>query len=374
VASGLDRGHQAHTLRRLVTGCAIASAVLLPLVLLFLSDMAAAHASVASDEAAHTFTRTLQASQSQSLDGLFWPSGRGPAFLVTTGVLALLALTRRPWTHEGTLLALFLVFVLLSFGPALRWRGEPLLVGETGFTLPFAWLVRVFPFLDWLYWPERFLGIAAVALAGLAALGTHRLVAGVGTWAVLLPLLGLGVESLRPLHHAFPRIPITRLPELPGVYRCLDYAPPGAVLVAPIPSFGIPALLGRSAVAAGVTPTLNLNEAAHRFRWWQTLHGRPLYAGVDVPHTVPAAWRVAAAQEPTVRMLALAGAGFPPDGPPPPEALSLLRTAGIAAVILHDGHFARPEQVRPVVEWISAALGAPACRSRAPSAVGWIVR
>ncbi len=155
-------------------------------------------------------------------------------------VLVLVGLLLRGRYIGGYLLA-GLLGIALSLGPALHVGG----VARPGDFLPYAWLLRAFPFLEFAGMPCRFAFVANFALAAALAPALdaiHRKV----SWWILAPIATLGL-----LEH-FPH-PLT-MTELPTPAPMLDWARdprPFAVL--------------------------DVEHDGEHAEWHQTLHGHPVF-------------------------------------------------------------------------------------------------
>ncbi len=372
-----DRAVAAGAWRRLAAGCGAAGIALLPLVVVFVQRMRAGRAALAEALPAAVVqgpTAALTLEQGVSVDQLLAGAPDGPALLLPGVLVAAVAVARRGWHREAPLLGWAVGFGALALGPLLKWGGDVVVLGGLALPLPFAALRGALPFLDWFYWPYRFLAPATVGVAGLAALGVARLgptprrealVAGAFALAVL------GQAAMTP-RDAFPRLPVRRVTPTPDLYDCVAALPPGALIEAPTPTYGIPALRGAPLDPDQAMLGLDENDAQHMYRWFQVAHGRDLVTGVDTPHAVPRAWRVRAASDPTLSMFAFTAAGLPaPDAPA--EAAGKLREMGVAAVIVHDRDFADAWQVRAVHTWLRQALGPPACKDPTAGAAAYSV-
>ena len=87
----------------------------------------------------------------------------------------------RPWV--GLWLLALLTFVILALGPVLHIGGQTaLLPGGGEIPLPYAWLVRVVPFMDISRSVSRFDAMVMLALGVLAALGLDGLVRRLPGW------------------------------------------------------------------------------------------------------------------------------------------------------------------------------------------------
>lgn len=134
---------------------------------------------------------------------------------------------------ERGLWALILAaFVILALGPVLHINGRAdLLPGSREIVLPYAWLVRVVPFMDISRSVSRFDAVVMLALAVLAAAGVNRLRQGPprsGRWlagAALALILFEFLPAPYPISEA----------DTPAWYRTLAADPrPGAVLNLPM--------------------------------------------------------------------------------------------------------------------------------------------
>ena len=123
------------------------------------------------------------------------------------------------------------VFVLLALGPVLHIGGRTdLLPGGREITLPYAWLVRVVPFMEISRSVSRFDAVVMLALAVLAAGGLNRLAARRrgGRWIAAAALALIAFEFL-------PAPYPMSAADTPAWYRTLAADPrPGAVLNLPM--------------------------------------------------------------------------------------------------------------------------------------------
>ncbi len=165
-------------------------------------------------------------------------------------------------TERGLWALILAVFVILALGPVLHINGRTdLLPGGGEITLPYAWLVRVVPFMDISRSVSRFDAVVMLALAVLAAAGLNRL-AGRGrgghwmAWAALALIVFEFLPAPYPLSEA----------DTPAWYRTLAADPrPGAVL------------------------NLPMNYDRPGYLLYQTEHGKPLtvaYISRDDPRTL----------------------------------------------------------------------------------------
>lgn len=121
-------------------------------------------------------------------------------------------------------LALAAVFFVLSFGPALRWRGEPL----TGAWMPYRWLELLLPPVRMSGSPGRMILVASLALSLLAAAGISAVLrpATPGRVAAAALLAGAVLVNLwpRPLTLTRPEVPewVLVLRDRPGAGALLD--------------------------------------------------------------------------------------------------------------------------------------------------------
>ena len=168
----------------------------------------------------------------------------------------------RSWV--GLWLAALVTFAVLALGPVLHIGGQTaLLPGGREIPLPYAWLVRVVPFMDISRSVSRFDAMVMLALGILAALGldglTRRLRGGRGRVAACAAIALIVFEFL-PL--PYPLSP----PDTPEWYKTLaDDARPGAVL------------------------NLPMNWDRPGYLLYQTEHGKPLsvaYISRDDPRTL----------------------------------------------------------------------------------------
>jgi hypothetical protein len=192
------------------------------------------------------------------VDGAYHAFGRpgsgieGVAFLGFAPIaLALLAIRER--RLPGVWIAVIVVFAALALGPDLHVAGWT--VPVVSWVMPYR-LLAAAPYLDIARVPARFVVMAAMGVAMLAAFGARRILAGAspgGASAIASSLVALiACESLV--------VPLpTQTTATPRFFERLRAEPgPGVILEAPIPSD--PARL----------PVRML---------WQTVHERPVFGG-----------------------------------------------------------------------------------------------
>ena len=168
----------------------------------------------------------------------------------------------RAWV--GLWLLALLTFTVLALGPVLHVGGQTaLLPGGGKIPLPYAWLVRVVPFMDISRSVSRFDAMVMLALGVLAALGLDWLIRRLQGWrgrVVGLAAIALIVFEFWPA--PYPMSP----PDTPSWYKTLAADPrPGAVL------------------------NLPMNWDRPGYLLYQTEHGKPLtvaYISRDDPRTL----------------------------------------------------------------------------------------
>ena len=168
----------------------------------------------------------------------------------------------RAWV--GLWLLALLTFVILALGPVLHIGGQTaLLPGGGEIPLPYAWLVRVVPFMDISRSVSRFDAMVMLALAMLAALGLDGLVRRLPGWRgqiVAFAAIALIVFEFLPAPYPMSQ------PDTPDWYKTLaGDARPGAVL------------------------NLPMNWDRPGYLLYQTEHGKPLtvaYISRDDPRTL----------------------------------------------------------------------------------------
>ena len=168
----------------------------------------------------------------------------------------------RAWV--GLWLLALLTFVILALGPVLHIGGQTaLLPGGGEIPLPYAWLVRVVPFMDISRSVSRFDAMVMLALGMLAALGLDGLIRRLPGWrgqVVAFAAIALIVFEFWPAPYPMS------LPDTPEWYKTLAADPrPGAVL------------------------NLPMNWDRPGYLLYQTEHGKPLsvaYISRDDPRTL----------------------------------------------------------------------------------------
>ena len=168
----------------------------------------------------------------------------------------------RAWV--GLWLLALLTFVILALGPVLHIGGQTaLLPGGGELPLPYAWLVRVVPFMDISRSVSRFDAMVMLALGVLAALGLDGLIRRLPGWrgsVVAFAAIALIVFEFWPAPYPMSQ------PDTPDWYQTLaGDARPGAVL------------------------NLPLNWDRPGYLLYQTEHGKPLtvaYISRDDPRTL----------------------------------------------------------------------------------------
>ena len=168
----------------------------------------------------------------------------------------------RAWV--GLWLLALLTFVILALGPVLHIGGQTaLLPGGGEIPLPYAWLVRVVPFMDISRSVSRFDAMVMLALGVLAALGLDGLVRRLPGWRgqlVAFAAIALIVFEFLPAPYPMSQ------PDTPDWYKTLaGDARPGAVL------------------------NLPMNWDRPGYLLYQTEHGKPLtvaYISRDDPRTL----------------------------------------------------------------------------------------
>jgi len=131
----------------------------------------------------------------------------------------------------GLWLLTLIFFFLLSLGPVLHIAGRTALLPDgREIPLPYAWLVRIVPFMNISRSVSRFDAMVMLALAILAALGLNWLVRrGRAGRVAAIAALGLIVFEFLPV--PYPMSP----PDTPAWYKTLAADPrPGSVLILPM--------------------------------------------------------------------------------------------------------------------------------------------
>ncbi len=168
----------------------------------------------------------------------------------------------RAWV--GLWLLALLTFVILALGPVLHIGGRTaLLPGGGELPLPYAWLVRIVPFMDISRSVSRFDAMVMLALGILAALGLDGLIHRLPGWrGRLVALAAIALIVFEFLPAPYPMSP----PDTPDWYKTLAADPrPGAVL------------------------NLPMNWDRPGYLLYQTEHGKPLtvaYISRDDPRTL----------------------------------------------------------------------------------------
>ena len=168
----------------------------------------------------------------------------------------------RAWA--GLWLLTLVTFVILALGPVLHIGGQTaLLPGGGEIPLPYAWLVRVVPFMDISRSVSRFDAMVMLALGVLAALGLDGLIRRLPGWrgqVVAFAAIALIVFEFLPAPYPMSQ------PDTPDWYKTLaGDARPGAVL------------------------NLPMNWDRPGYLLYQTEHGKPLtvaYISRDDPRTL----------------------------------------------------------------------------------------
>ena len=168
----------------------------------------------------------------------------------------------RAWV--GLWLLALLTFAILALGPVLHMGGRTaLLPGGGEIPLPYAWLVRVVPFMDISRSVSRFDAMVMLALGILAALGLDGLIRRLPGWRgriIAFAAIALIVFEFWPAPYPMS------LPDTPEWYKTLAADPrPGAVL------------------------NLPMNWDRPGYLLYQTEHGKPLsvaYISRDDPRTL----------------------------------------------------------------------------------------
>lgn len=154
------------------------------------------------------------------------------------GALGLMTRSRYRWF----LLAVTVVFLVLSFGPFLEYRSSLVM------TLPLKVLMASVPPFDAIRHPVTF-AVPAIFGAGLlATIGAARLGVGRRPWLAAAVLLFAVAETWS----GWP--PRVERPALPAAYAFLKQQPPGALMALPL-------------------------EDAERYMWWAALHEMPMVNG-----------------------------------------------------------------------------------------------
>jgi hypothetical protein len=254
------------------------------------------------------------------LDRSLWLAAVGLAGVLLTSARA------RAWCRvgddlRGCALALALVAIVLSWGPAPTAGGRPL-----GFDGPYLWLYHGVPGFDGLRVPARFAMVAYVFLAvlagyGLAAIDRRRRGA---TWMALAGGLFL-IEATAvpvPIGRTFgdsgigmPEGRVTSGPDAPAIYRHLATLPPGVVL-AELP-FGYPSW-------------------ELRYVFYSSVHHHRLLNGYS--GGFPRSYMAAVA-----RLMSPLAA--------PDEAWGTLASAGVTHVVVHREAFAGGQAER-ILQWL----------------------
>ena len=131
----------------------------------------------------------------------------------------------------GLWLLTVVFFFFLSLGPVLHIAGRTaLLPGGREIPLPYAWLVRVVPFMNISRSVSRFDAMVMLALAVLAALGLNWLAClGRAGRAAAIAAMALVVFEFLPIPYPMS------FPDTPAWYKTLAADPrPGSVLILPM--------------------------------------------------------------------------------------------------------------------------------------------
>ncbi len=139
------------------------------------------------------------------------------------------------WVGQGARIGLWLLtlvfFFLLSLGPVLHIAGRTaLLPGGREIPLPYAWLVRIVPFMNITRSVSRFDAMVMLALAVLAALGLEGLVRrGRAGRVTAVAAVALILFEFLPIPYPMS------FPDTPAWYKTLAADPrPGSVLILPM--------------------------------------------------------------------------------------------------------------------------------------------
>ena len=258
-------------------------------------------------------------------------SAEGSAYLGAIPlILAALALAKRHDTRAWAVLALGAM--ILSLGPLLKWRDEPVTLTiedyETHIPLPWA-LLEELPVFNATRTPGRFNLATGLAMGALVSVGTGIALDRVrrsGARAALLSALGGLILLEYQLFWPFP----TDDARQPDYFR-------------------------RLAQAEGVRAVLNVPAddllVAKIGLYQQTIHGKALIAGHTLRRTP---------QDPAVLALldraALDGPAADWAGLRAGQVPALLSAAGADRVIVHKAHLAAPDSA---LDWLNRALGPP---------------
>src|SRR5262249_52759515 len=145
-----------------------------------------------------------------------------PQFLtyvgMAAGVAGIVWHRREP---RGALVSVGLAGVILSFGPRLFIAGS-----QHPISLPYSWLAAIVPGFSAMRAPQRFGGLATLAVVGLSALGLaalrtilsrHRLALAAHT----LPWVALAVFLYETTPRGLRAFPMQVGPAVPAAYRWL---------------------------------------------------------------------------------------------------------------------------------------------------------
>jgi hypothetical protein len=261
--------------------------------------------------------------------GRYSPERNAFPGLVALGLAILgAAVARRRWLVQYLLL-LGLGAAVLALGPVLQVTGDP--ASRLVSRMPYGFLYTHLPGFDSMRVPARFNILYGLAVAALAGLGLHALLARLGTHpgrTARLLSLGLSVAlvggiAVESLNRPYPIAPIPTGAAIPPVYRWLS-GQDGAVVVE------LPLLLSKERGAELVN---------NRYQYYAFYHGQSLVNGAG--NVAPKGYQAL--------VLELR------DGPTP-RALAILQGLGVTHIVVHDDQLtpATAQRTRAI---LSAANG-----------------
>ena len=259
--------------------------------------------------------------------------GGGRSLGLLAVALGLVGLVRRP--RQGLpWLAVGLVAVVLALGSYLTWGGEPVEVGGAALRLPFLYLNRLLAVVaEPLNFPVRFLGLASLALAVLAA----RAVRG---WGLLLgPLAALEIALTQLVPRPWPTLP---LPDVSALAPLAQQHPGEGV-------FDLTFMAWPDARARRVSLAAQL------------VHGHPVHSMPieRVEHFArDGVWAVQALPIYEALRAARGGEVLPVDPQDARGSLILLEHLGLPIVLVHDGGRGNPLP-GPLVRLLTELCGPP---------------